>query len=150
MDGLIIQIRRSLVLNFSVKAIAPFSKNRLIQQGQLLTKAIATKINNVCRNILYMSSLKAKIVKQLDSLSDNALQQVSDFIEFLTWRKMASVELESISAEENLERKQDIAWLETDLSNLGEYEPYEWQTGELETGLAIEIDPEKGVVIVEE
>ena len=97
-----------------------------------------------------MSSLKAKIVKQLDSLSDNALQQVSDFIEFLTWRKMASVELESISNEENLERKQDIAWLETDLSNLGEYEPYEWQTGELETGLAIEIDPEKGVLIVEE
>lgn len=106
---------RSLVLNFFNKAIAPVSKNPLIQQERLLTKAIATKINNLCTNTLYMNSLKAKIVKQLDSLSDNALQQVSDFIEFLTWRKMTGVELESISNEENLERKQDITWLETDI-----------------------------------
>jgi hypothetical protein len=89
-----------------------------------------------------MSSLKAKIVKQLDYLPDNALKQVSDFIDFLTWRKTAN--------NENLDREQDLAWLETDLSNLGEYEPYEWEAGELEQGLPVEIDPEKGVVIIKE
>ncbi len=97
-----------------------------------------------------MSSLKAKIVKQLDYLPDDALKQVSVFIDFLTWRKTADLELKSTSSAKNLETKEDITWLETDLSNLGEYEPYEWQAGELEQGLAVEIAPEKGVLIVEE
>jgi hypothetical protein len=97
-----------------------------------------------------MSSLKAKIVKQLDYLPDNALKQVSDFIEFLTWRKTADVKLQPTSNNEKLDREQDLAWLETDLSNLGEYEPYQWQPGELEQGLPLEIDPAKGVVIIQE
>ena len=96
-----------------------------------------------------MSSLKAKIVQQLDYLPENALKQVLDFVEFLTWRKTANSGLKSTLAEENSEQE-DIAWLETDLSNLGEYEPYEWQPAELEQGLPVEIDTEKGVVIVQE
>ena len=67
-----------------------------------------------------MNSIKAKIVQQLDYLADNALKQVSDFIDFLTWRKMADVD-------QNFDREQNSDWLGTDLSNLGEYEPYEWQ-----------------------
>ena len=96
-----------------------------------------------------MSSLKAKIVQQLDYLPENALKQVLNFVEFLTWRKTENSGLKSTLAKENSEQE-DIAWLETDLSNLGEYEPYEWQPAELEQGLPVEIDPEKGVVIVQE
>ena len=39
-----------------------------------------------------MSSLKTNIVKQLDYLPDNALKQVSDFIDFLAWRNSGNVE----------------------------------------------------------
>lgn len=48
------------------------------------------------------------------------------------------------------EEQDKIAWLETDLSNLSEYESYEWESEELEQGLPVEIDSEKGVLIVEE
>jgi hypothetical protein len=89
-----------------------------------------------------VSQIKAKIVKQLEELPENTLQQVSDFIDFLTWRKTTDDEI--------LKREEDIAWLETDLSDLGEYEPYEWEAGELEQGLPVEIDPEKGVVTIKE
>ena len=87
-----------------------------------------------------MSSLKSKIVQKLDYLPENALKQVLDFVEFLNWRKTANSELNSTLVAENLNEKENIAWLETDLSNLGEYEPYEWQPGEIEQGLPIEID----------
>lgn len=97
-----------------------------------------------------MSSIKAKIVQQLDDLPENTLKQVLDFIEFLNWRKTINVQLNSTSNNENFYAEEDIAWLEADLSNLGEYEPYEWQPGELEQGLPVEIDLQKGIVIVEE
>lgn len=48
------------------------------------------------------------------------------------------------------EEQDKIAWLETDLSNLGKYEPYEWESEVLEQGLPVKIDSEKGVLIVEE
>jgi hypothetical protein len=89
-----------------------------------------------------MSQIKAKIVKQLEELPENTLQQVSDFIDFLTWRKTTDDEI--------LKREEDIAWLETDLSDLGEYESYEWEAGELKQGLPVEIDSEKGVVTIKE
>ena len=97
-----------------------------------------------------MSSIKAKIVQQLDDLPENTLKQVLDFIEFLNWRKTTNVQLNSTSNNENFYTEEDITWLETDLSNLGEYELYEWQPGELEQGLPVEIDLQKGIVIVEE
>ena len=97
-----------------------------------------------------MSFLKAKIVQQLDNLPENALKQVLDYVEFLTWHKTANSRLNSTLVDENLDKAEDIAWLETDVSNLGEYEPYEWQPGELAQGLPVEIDPEKGVLIIEE
>ncbi|MGK7893442.1 MAG: hypothetical protein AB4372_07415 [Xenococcus sp. (in: cyanobacteria)] len=90
-----------------------------------------------------MSSLKTKIVKQLDNLPDNALKQVSDFIDFLAWRVSVNAELNQTSDDKSLEQKEDIAWLETDLSNLSEYEPYEWQSGELEQGISTEVDTDQ-------
>lgn len=96
-----------------------------------------------------MSSIKAKIVQQLDYLPDNALKQVSDFIDYLTWCKTADIESRSILVDKNASEQQDIGWLETDLSNLDEYEPYEWQAGEIEQGSSIEIDPQRGIVVVE-
>ena len=89
-----------------------------------------------------MSSIKEKIVQQLDSLPDNALKQVSDFIDFLTWRKTAD-------ADKNLDSERDSDWLEKDLSSLGNYEPYEWQAEEIEQGIPIKIDSEKGFIVVE-
>ncbi|MDJ0535760.1 MAG: hypothetical protein QNJ70_25275 [Xenococcaceae cyanobacterium MO_207.B15] len=97
-----------------------------------------------------MSSLKAKIIQQLDYLPHNALKQVLDFVEFLNWRKMENSQAKSTLIGEDLDKEQDRAWLETDLSNLSEYEPYEWDLGELEEGLPIEIDSQKGIVVVEE
>ncbi|MEY2857635.1 MAG: hypothetical protein RLZZ74_1947 [Cyanobacteriota bacterium] len=97
-----------------------------------------------------MSSLKATIVQQLDYLPDNALKQVLDFVEFLNWRKTTNRRIDSTIIDEKLDKEQNIAWLEVDLSNLGEYDLYEWQLEELEQGLPIEIDSQKGIVIVEE
>ena len=90
-----------------------------------------------------MTNIKDKIVKQLDNVPDNALQQISDFIEFLTWRKASKDETS------NRDEMLDNGWLETDLSNLGEHDAYEWQKGELEQGSAVKIDSEQGIVIVE-
>jgi hypothetical protein len=97
-----------------------------------------------------MSSLKATIVQQLDYLPDNALKQVLDFVEFLNWRKKTNRRINSELITEKSDKEENIAWLETDLSNLGEYDLYEWQSEELEQGLPIEIDSQKGIVIVEE
>jgi hypothetical protein len=97
-----------------------------------------------------MSSLKATIVQQLDYLPDNALKQVLDFVEFLNWRKKTNPRINSELIAEKFDEEENIAWLETDLSNLGEYDLYEWQSEELEQGLPIEIDSQKGIVIVEE
>lgn len=90
-----------------------------------------------------MSSIKDKIVQQLDYLPDNVLKQVSEYIDFLTWRKTADVDRNSAS-------EQDSDWLEKDLSNLGKHEPYEWQGLEIEQGIPIKVDSEKGIIIIEE
>lgn len=42
---------------------------------------------------------------------------------------------------------EDRGWLESDLSGLGEIEPYEWQEGELEKGTPIDYEPEVGFVV---
>ncbi|MEO0849563.1 MAG: hypothetical protein AAFY50_24550 [Cyanobacteria bacterium J06648_1] len=54
------------------------------------------------------------------------------------------------TSQTKLDIEQDAGWLETDLSNLGEYEPYEWATGELEQGSALEIDSDRGIVMIKE
>ncbi|MBC6431865.1 DUF2281 domain-containing protein [Nostoc sp. HG1] len=93
-----------------------------------------------------MDSLKTKILEKLERLPKNAQQEVLDFVEFLEWRKENRQESQlSVVSQES-----DARWLETDLSNLGSYEPYDWQPGELDKGLPIKYVPGMGVVIVEE
>ncbi|MFN6515215.1 MAG: DUF2281 domain-containing protein [Nostoc sp. CreGUA01] len=94
-----------------------------------------------------MDFLKAKILEKLERLPENAQQQVLDFVEFLEWRKD---NLQESQLSEELDEESDTGWLETDLSNLGSYEPYDWQPGELEKGLPVKYIPEMGVVIVEQ
>jgi hypothetical protein len=48
--------------------------------------------------------------------------------------------------ERELERTdEDIAWMEGDLSRLGEYEPYEWAEGELEDETPVRYEPGQGL-----
>lgn len=52
--------------------------------------------------------------------------------------------------EEVLERElkrtdEDIAWMESDLSRLGEYGPYEWAEGELEDETPVRYEPGRGL-----
>lgn len=98
-----------------------------------------------------MTNLKEKIVQQLDNLPNNALQQISDFIEFLTWREASNGETgDKPDGMASLRDEMlDNGWLETDLSHLGEHDAYEWQTGELEQGSAVKIDSEQGIMIAE-
>jgi len=93
-----------------------------------------------------MDSLKEKILKKLERLPENAQQEVLDFVQFLEWRKENRQESQLSLVSKEL----DEEWLETDLSNLGSYEPYDWQPGELKKGLLVKYFPGMGVVIVEE
>ena len=49
--------------------------------------------------------------------------------------------------EDALERQEDRAWMESDLSRLGEVEPYEWGKGELEEGEPVRYEPGVGLVV---
>jgi hypothetical protein len=97
-----------------------------------------------------MDSLKAKIVEKLERLPENVLQEVLDFVDFLEWRKVNRQETSSSIPSNNLQEESDADWLETDLSNLGSYEPYDWQQGELDEGVPVKYVPGMGVVIVKE
>ncbi|MEH1944931.1 MAG: DUF2281 domain-containing protein [Nostoc sp.] len=93
-----------------------------------------------------MDSLKEKILEKLERLPKNAQQEVLDFLQFLEWRKENRQESQlSVVNEES-----DAGWLESDFSNLGSYEAYDWQPGELDKGLPVKYVPGIGVVIVEE
>ncbi|MHC5824281.1 MAG: hypothetical protein ACYT04_52705 [Nostoc sp.] len=97
-----------------------------------------------------MDSLKEKILEKLEHLLKNAQQEVLDFVQFLEWRKENRQESQLSIVSEELDEESDAGWLETDLSNLGSYEPYDWQPGELEKGLPVKYLPGMGVVIVQE
>ena len=86
-----------------------------------------------------MDSLKEKILEKLERLPENAQQEVLDFVEFLEWRKENRQESRLSVVSEELDKKSDAGWLESDLSNLGSYEPYDWQPGELDKGLPIKL-----------
>lgn len=42
---------------------------------------------------------------------------------------------------------EDRAWLDNDLSGLGEFESYEWEEGELEEGRPVSYEPGVGAVV---
>lgn len=45
------------------------------------------------------------------------------------------------------DRAEDRAWLGSDLSKLGKFEPYEWEEGELEEGRPVNYEPGVGFVV---
>ncbi len=96
-----------------------------------------------------MDSLKEKILEKLERLPENAQQEVLDFVEFLEWRKENSQESQLSVVSEELDEESDAGWLETDLSNLGSYEPYDWQPGELDKGLPVKYVPGNLIVQAE-
>ena len=91
----------------------------------------------------------SNIVDKLNHLPEPAVQEVLDFVDFLAQRHKTSKKSQSSVAVNNLQEKQDIAWLESDLSNLESYGPYDWQPGELDDGLPVQYIPDVGVVVKE-
>ncbi len=53
--------------------------------------------------------------------------------------------LEDVLKRELRRTDEDIAWMEGDLSRLGEYEPYEWSDGELEDETPVRFEPDRGL-----
>jgi hypothetical protein len=96
------------------------------------------------------NSLKEKILEKLEQLSEAALVEVLGFVEFLEWRKQKNHQTSVSRNTQYTRTEDDTAWLNSDLSNLGSYDPYDWQPGELEAGLPVKYIAGKGVVIVEE
>lgn len=95
-----------------------------------------------------MDSLKQKIVEKLEYLPETALEEVLNFVDFLEWRKTKVTQ--PLTSVVDLGEEHDEAWLESDLSNLESYEPYDWQPGEIGEGCPVRYIPGVGVVIVEE
>lgn len=53
--------------------------------------------------------------------------------------------LEEVLRRELKRTEEDIAWMESDLSRLGECEPYEWAEGELEDETPVRYEPGRGL-----
>jgi hypothetical protein len=53
--------------------------------------------------------------------------------------------LEDVLRRELKRSNEDIFWLESDLSRLGEFEPYEWAEGELEDETPVRYEPGRGL-----
>ena len=53
--------------------------------------------------------------------------------------------LEGVLKRELERTDENIAWMEGDLSRLGEYEPYEWAEGELEDETPVRYEPGQGL-----
>jgi hypothetical protein len=53
--------------------------------------------------------------------------------------------LEGVLERELKRTDEDIAWMEGDLSRLGEYGPYEWAEGELEDERPVRYEPGQGL-----
>ena len=67
-----------------------------------------------------MNAIKNEIVQRLEITPDDKLREVLSFLNYLVWQT------------ENSRTQEDTDWLDSDLSSLDNYEPYEWQEGELQ------------------
>jgi hypothetical protein len=94
-----------------------------------------------------MNAERIRLIQRIDRLPDSLIKPVFDFVDFLLWRQKAGSE-DTVLTEDG-SNAEDLAWLNSDLSNLGAYEPYEWAEGELEEGKPITYVPGKGFVIGE-
>ena len=93
-----------------------------------------------------MTALRDKISEKLQDLPEVNLQEALDFIEFLIWKGNKTRAANS-QTENAVVTHEDRAWLETDWSNLGSYEPYDWQPGEREVGAAVTVVPGERIFI---
>lgn len=94
-----------------------------------------------------MSAEKIRLIQRINHLPDSLIKPVFDFVDFLLWRQKARSEDTTLTEDDP--NTEDLAWLNSDLSNLGAYEPYEWAEGELEEGKPVRYVPGKGLVIEE-
>ena len=74
-----------------------------------------------------MNTIRNEIAQRLDVIPDDKLREVLNFLNYLVWQT------------ENHRTQEDIDWLESDISGLDNYEPYEWQKGELQEGLPVRL-----------
>jgi hypothetical protein len=72
-----------------------------------------------------MNILRKQIDQRLGIIPDDKLVEVLSFLNYLVWQT------------ENPRTQEDQDWLESELSGLDNYEPYEWQQGELQEGQPI-------------
>jgi hypothetical protein len=84
-----------------------------------------------------IETLRDEIMYRLDGIPDENLPVFLAFIDFLIWRNQSS------------RSQEDINWLDSDLSSLGDLEPYEWQEGELKEGLPLKFLPETGEIVID-
>lgn len=94
-----------------------------------------------------MSVDKLHLIEQIDRLPDSLLQQVDDFVNFLIWQQKVQPQKPSLSKVQP--DQEDFAWLNSDLSNLDQHEPYEWAEGELEQGTPLKYVGGQGLVVEE-
>src|SRR5207253_3158321 len=82
---------------------------------------------------------------QLPCIDFGRLKRFSkrDVLDFLSRFKKGSSDLVAAGKK----TKEDHLWLDSDLSNLGEYGSYEWSPGELENGKPMRFVPGKGFLI---
>ena len=81
-----------------------------------------------------MNTIKNEIAQRLEIIPDNKLREVLSFLNYLVWQT------------ENPRTQEDQDWLESELSGLDNYEPYEWQQGELQEGQPIKFIAETGKI----
>ena len=53
--------------------------------------------------------------------------------------------LEDVLKRELKRSNEDIAWMESDLSGLGQFEPYDWDEGEIEDEVPVRYEPGRGL-----
>jgi hypothetical protein len=81
-----------------------------------------------------MNTIRNEIAQRLDVIPDDKLREVLNFLNYLVWQT------------ENHRTQEDIDWLESDISGLDNYEPYEWEEGELQEGLPVKFIAETGEI----
>ena len=79
-----------------------------------------------------MNTIRNEIAQRLGIIPDDKLREVLNYLDYLLWQT------------ENPRTQEDTDWLESDLSGLDNYEPYEWQEGELQEGLPVKFIAETG------
>ncbi len=72
-----------------------------------------------------MNMIRNEIAQHLGVIPDDKLREALNFLNYLVWQT------------ENPRTQEDTDWLESDLSDLDNYDPYEWQEAELQEGLPV-------------